>query len=353
MTGAITNKPTGPMRSIKESIKAEAERLGFCLCGFTTADPPADFVRYMDWLEADGIGTMGYLKREDTLAKRADPRLLLPDARTIIVLGVPMGLKDQDPAFEVASYAHYIDYHEAILPMAEALAEKIRALSEEDFTCRICVDSSPILERSLAVRAGLGWIGKSSMFVAPRYGSALFLCEMLLSLELPPDVTYTRDGCGSCRRCVDACPNGCIDPETRTIRADRCAAYLTIEHKGDFTEEQSALVGQHLFGCDECLRVCPHNSRNNGSSPIPAAEFVPSVEDAELTEAEFKAKFRNSPVLRTKAKGLKRNAEAVRKNTAEREMIHAAEMSRLNGDPVYTQEELDAKIQKLFNNFKK
>ncbi len=303
------------MDLIKESIKAEAEKLGFCLCGFTDAEPPADFARYSRWLEADGIGTMAYLKREDTLAKRADPRLLLPGARTIIVLGVPMGLKPPVPVFEVASYAHYIDYHEAIVPMAEALAGRIRELSGSEPVFRVCVDSAPILERSLAVRAGLGWIGKSSMFVAPRYGSALFLCEILTDLELPPDPPFTRDGCGSCRRCVDACPNGCIDPDTRTIRADRCAAYLTIEHKGEFTEEQSALVGNHLFGCDECLRACPHNSRNTGRSPLSPAAAVPVFGDGDLSEAEFKAKFRNSPVLRTKAKGLKRNAEAVRKNT--------------------------------------
>ena len=315
MTGAITNKPPIRMRSIKESIKAEAEKLGFCLCGFTGAEPPEDFERYVNWLDRDEIGTMAYLKREDTLAKRADPRLLLPEARTIIVLGVPMGLKKPDPAFEVASYAHYIDYHEAIVPMAETLAGRIRDLSGMDLSFRICVDSSPILERSLAVRAGLGWIGKSSMFIAPRYGSALFLCEILTDLELPPDLPYTRDGCGSCRRCVDRCPNGCIDPETRTIRADRCAAYLTIEHKGDFTDEQAILIGTHLFGCDECLRACPHNSRNTGTSPIPESDVIPDPADADLSEAEFRKKFRTSPVLRTKAKGLKRNAEAVMKNT--------------------------------------
>ena len=299
------------MENYKETIKAEAEALGFCLCGFTDAGPVADFERYTRWLEEDPIGTMQYLSREDALAKRADPHLLLPEARSIIVLGVPMGLHDSDPDFSVASYAYYADYHEAIPPMAEALIAKIRELTKEDLTYRICIDSSPVLERSLAVRAGLGWIGKSSMFIAPGYGSALFLCEILISLEFEPDDPYTRDGCGSCRRCLDACPNHCIDPETRTIRADHCAAYLTIEHKGDFSEEQSALIRNHLFGCDECLRACPHNSRNSGFSPLPPAAAVPTPEDAELSEAEFKAKFHDSPILRTKARGLKRNVEAI------------------------------------------
>ena len=303
------------MNSIKEQIKAEAERLGFCLCGFTTAEPPEDFVRYTRWLSEGSAGTMNYLKREDTLAKRADPRLLLPDARSVCVLAVSMGLKKGSGSYEVASYAHYIDYHEAILPMAEALISRIREITgDPDLSYRICIDSAPILERSLAVRAGLGWIGKSSMFIAPRWGSALFLCEILLSAELPPDEPFSGDRCGSCRRCVDACPTGCIDPETRTIRADRCTAYLTIEHKGDFTPEQAALIGCHLFGCDECLRACPHNARNTGISPIPPASAIPTPGDADLTEAEFKEKFRTSPVLRTKAKGLHRNAEAVREN---------------------------------------
>ena len=302
------------MEELKKAIKAEAEKLGFCLCGFTGAETPEDYLRYLRWLEDDPVGTMGYLKREDAVAKRADLRQLLPEIKSVIVLGVPMGLRPPGDEYAVASYAYYADYHETIPPMAEALAAKIRELSGETFTYKICVDSAPVLERSLAVRAGLGWIGKSSMFIAPRYGSALFLCEILISLAFPPDTPGTRDGCGSCRRCVDACPNRCIDPETRTIRADRCAAYLTIEHKGEFSEEQASLIGNRLFGCDECLRACPHNSRNDGTSPLPAASVIPTPADAELTEAQFREKFRGTAVLRTKAKGLRRNIEAIRRS---------------------------------------
>ena len=302
------------MENLKDFIKAEAERLGFCLCGFTDAEPSADYERYTAWLAENTLGTMGYLKREDTLAKRADPRLLLPDAQSICVLAVPMGLEPIPSQPEVASYAHYIDYHEGILPMAEALIESIQEQCATAFSSRICIDSAPILERSLAVRAGLGWIGKSSMFISPRYGSALFLCEILLSLPIEADEPYTRDGCGSCTRCITACPNQCIDPQKRTIRADHCAAYLTIEHKGEFTEEQSRMVGRHLFGCDECMRACPWNCRKQPQSPLPRAAALPEMSDSELNEAEFKIKFQNSPVLRTKAKGLRRNIEAVRQN---------------------------------------
>ncbi len=332
--------------NFKELIRAESEKLGFCVCGFTGAEPPEDFARYLQWLESDPVGTMGYLKREDTLAKRADPRILLPEAQSICVLGVQMGIYPPADNPEVASYAHYVDYHEAILPMAEALVERIQTylpaikfdkgfrikdqeISKPDFhppttdhqpqttalRYRICIDSAPILERSLAVQAGLGWIGKSSMFINPKYGSGLFLCEILLNLPLEPDRPYTEDRCGRCRRCIDACPNHCIDPQTRTIRADHCASYLTIEHKGEFTPEQIELVGTHLFGCDECLRACPWNSGNTGSSPLQKAPHIPCISDYDLTDPEFKEKFRNSPVLRTKAKGLRRNIEAVRKNS--------------------------------------
>ena len=303
------------MSDIKEKIKAEAERLGFCLCGFTDAEPPEDFSRYLEWITGNSFGTMGYLNRDDTLAKRADLRLLLPDIRSVCVLAVPMELFPQRVPFSVASYAHYTDYHDTILPLAESLVSSIRELSKTPFTYRICIDSSPILERSLAVRAGLGWIGKSSMLINREYGSAFFLCEILLSLAIEPDEPYAQDGCGSCTRCVNACPNHCIDPFTRTIRADRCASYLTIEHKGDFSPEQAALVGTHLFGCDDCLLACPWNDRRGpAASPLPPAGALPEESDEKLSPAEFKAKFRSSPVLRTKIKGLQRNITAVRNN---------------------------------------
>lgn len=302
------------MHELKEFTKAEAEKLGFCLCGFTDTKPLADYKRYTRWLENDSTGTMGYLKREDALAKRMDFHLILPDVQSICVLAVPMGLFSSETDFTVASYAHYKDYHESIKPIAEALAEKVREQHGKPFSYRICIDSAPVLERSLAVRAGLGWIGKSSMLVNRAFGSALFLCEIFLSLPFEADEPYNHDGCGSCHKCAEACPNHCIDPETRTIRADRCISYLTIEHKGEFTPEQSMLVGNHLFGCDECLRACPWNARNNGKSPLPLADVLPVMDDYGLSDTEFKEKFKNSPVLRTKAKGLRRNIEAIHQN---------------------------------------
>ena len=152
------------------------------------------------------------------------------------------------------------------------------------------------------------------MLVSRQYGSAIFLCEILLSLTVEPDEPFLQDGCGSCTRCVQACPNQCIDPVLRTIRADRCAAYLTIEHKGDFTPEQSALIGTHLFGCDECLLACPWNRHNAQTSPLPPARALPEESDGNLTPGEFKNKFQRSPVLRTKITGLQRNIAAVRDN---------------------------------------
>lgn len=295
---------------LKTKIKAEAAKLGFCFCGFTDVGIPADFPRYEHWLKAGSYGTMTWMARPDHIAKRAALCSLLPEAKTVCILGVPMPLIEPEAEYTVASYAHYADYHDSI----RELAEKLIAAVDLCAPYRICVDAEPILERSLAVQAGLGWIGKSSMFISPQSGSAVFLCEILLGIALEPDPPYTKDGCGTCTRCVDACPGRCIDPETRTIRADHCAAYLTIEHKGEFTAEQSAIVGTRLFGCDECLRACPWNSRASVQTPLPPASVIPTPTDTSLSESEYKQKYQGTPAQRLKAKGLKRNAAAVEKN---------------------------------------
>ena len=301
---------TGNSPEMKTKIKAEAEKLGFCFCGFTAAGIPTDFPRYEQWLESDAFGTMTWMARADHIAKRADLRALLPEVRTVCVLGVPMPLVTPADEYAVASYAHYADYHNSI----KDLAEKLIAAVDLDCPYRICIDAEPILERSLAVQAGLGWIGKSSMFISPTSGSAVFLCEILLGVEIEPDDPYTKDGCGTCTRCVEACPGRCIDPVTRTIRADHCAAYLTIEHKGEFTAEQRAIVGTRLFGCDECLRACPWNSRSATQTPLPPASAIPTPADASLSEQEYKQKFQNTPAQRLKSRGLRRNVSAVEEN---------------------------------------
>ncbi len=307
MTGGISNNPEWD-NTLKEKIKAGSAKLGFCFCGFTDAAPLSDYAVFTDWIAQKHYGTMAYLAREDTLRKRSDFEELFSGVKSICVLGVPYHLFDSRYPFDVASFARYHDYHDVIPEMASRLME---AVGINEF--RVCVDSSPVLERSLAVRAGLGWIGKSSMFIHPRFGSAVLLCEIFLREMICPDPPYTEEHCGTCRRCLDACPANCIDAETRTIRAEECAAYLTIEHKTDFDSSQRGSIGRNVFGCDICIKACPWNHRNEIATPLPLQEKLPVPEDLTLSDAEFKEKYARSPILRVKNKGLKRNIEAVLK----------------------------------------
>lgn len=308
MTGGISNNPEWD-NTLKERVKAESAKLGFCFCGFTDAAPLSDFAVFTDWISQKHYGTMAYLAREDTLRKRSVFEALFSGVKSICVLGVPYHLFDSRYPLDVASFARYQDYHDVIPEMASRLME---AVGIHEF--RVCVDSSPVLERSLAVRAGLGWIGKSSMFIHPRFGSAVLLCEIFLKEMISPDPPYSEEHCGKCRRCLDACPANCIEEKTRTIRAEDCAAYLTIEHKTDFDPSQRGAIGRNVFGCDSCIKACPWNHRNHNASILPIQEKLPEPEDLDLNDAEFKEKYAGSPILRVKNKGLKRNIEASLKN---------------------------------------
>ena len=294
---------------IKENLKAEAEKLGFSFYGFTAPEPPKDFVHYQNWLDKNYYGEMGYLARIDAVQKRANPKLLFPGTNTIMVLGTSIRQVDQQSDLSVASFAHYYDYHDQIKTRCRQLIETVSAGFAEKPDYRVFVDSSPVLERSLAVQAGLGWIGKSSMFIHPLYGSFNLLAEIFLPWNLPDDLPYAKDGCGSCTRCVDACPMGCIDPVSRTIYANQCISYLTIEHKGDLSERDARKCGEKVFGCDICAAVCPWNARRNlADTYLEPFEFAVDLStDLDLSETEFRMKYKNTPILRSKLSNWKRN----------------------------------------------
>ena len=295
---------------IKDLLKAEAEKLGFSYFGFTGTEPLNDFSIFESWLRKNVFGTMNYLNRPDTLAKRADLQLLMPDARSVMVLGTAVSQPVTQTQFKIASFAHYYDYHEQIADRCDQLIQRVSQLAGTTPKYLVCVDAKPVLERSLAVRAGLGWIGRSSMLIHPSFGSFNLLSEIFLSWELPPDEPYAADGCGDRRRCAEACPAGCIDPEARLIDASRCISYLTIEHKGDFPSQRAAeRCGDWVFGCDVCMAVCPWNQK-----AIPVESYLKSFDFAEdlesdlfISESEFKQKYKKSPVSRIKSSGWKRN----------------------------------------------
>lgn len=306
--------------ALAEAIKDRALALGFDLVGICRAAPtPRDAEAFRIWTEAEMQGTMGYMARPDRLAKTLDPALNLPGARSIVALGKSYFTGDLapellgDPARGIfASYAWGQDYHALLTPRLQALRDWIAATLGREVAARVYVDTGPLLERDAARRAGLGFVGRNTMLIHPRWGAWLFLGEILLDLELPEDAVDTRGTCGRCTRCLDACPTDAF-PEAYVLDARRCISYLTIEQKGVIPVELRAGLGNRVFGCDVCNEVCPWNKRFARATDEPALQPDPSrvapplLELIGLDEPGFRARFRGSPVLRAKRRGLLRN----------------------------------------------
>jgi len=293
-------------------IKRLARECGFELAGIATAEPlPDDSRRYIDWVDRGMAGAMGYLT-DRRAHVRTDPKLLLATARSIICVGkLYNGPQPRSTELEeagrgwISRYAWGEDYHDVLRGGLQELAAKLGP----DHDYKICVDTAPLLERSYARQAGLGWIGKNTCLINQEIGSWIFLGEILTSLAVEPD-SPPPDRCGTCTRCIDACPTQAIASGGYEIDARRCIPYFTIELHGAAPEEMRAHIGQHVFGCDICQDVCPWNSR----APLaqePAFEarhFAPPLDElAALTEDEFRSRFRGSPIERAKYAGFLRN----------------------------------------------
>jgi epoxyqueuosine reductase len=295
-----------------DRVRSLARECGFELAGIARAEPLAeDAGRYLNWVQSGMAGAMGYLtdRRADL---RTDPRLLLPSARSIISVGKlyngpqPRSTELSDPANGwISRYAWGEDYHQVVRAGLEKLVDKIGGGHE----WKICVDTAPLLERSYAREAGLGWIGKNTCLINQQMGSWFFLGEILTSLEIEAD-SPPPDRCGTCTRCIDACPTKAIPAEGYQVDARRCIPYFTIELHGSVPEEMRAGIGRHIFGCDICQDVCPWN-RQAAVTAEPAFEprhFAPPLEDlGSLSEDEFREMFRTSPVRRAKYAGFLRN----------------------------------------------
>jgi epoxyqueuosine reductase len=295
-------------------VRRLAHECGFELSGIARAVPSADAARYLDWAGRGLGGAMGYLA--DRRAQiRNDPRNLLPSARSIICVGkiynTPHPHTSGDPEHAwISRYAWGEDYHDVLRAGLEELVRRMR--DEAEFEHKICVDTAPLLERSYARDAGLGWIGRNTCLIHQYAGSWFFLGELLVSLELEPD-TPVPDRCGSCTRCIDACPTRAIVPSAGggfELDARLCISYLTIERQGDVPSELRPGIGQHVFGCDICQDVCPWNSRAAMTldSEFQPREVAPPLEKlAALTEQEFRDCFGGGPVTRAKYAGFLRN----------------------------------------------
>jgi len=305
------------MISLTERIKAQARRMGFALAGVTTPDPPEHYAVFERWLGAGRHGEMAYLGSERSRQRRLDPRLILPECRSILVLGVfydaPLPSPPSPEFGQVAAYAWGNDYHDVLADRLRLLVEFIQAEAGQAVPNRWYTDTGPLLERDLAQRAGLGWTGKNTCLISPQHGSYFLLAELLLGLELEPDPPFAPDHCGTCTRCLDACPTGCILPD-RTLDARRCISYLTIELKGAIPLELRPQMGSWVFGCDICQQVCPWNQRFAAQHGDPAFTARPGISaprlerELALSPQEFSRKFKGSPLKRAKRRGYLRNA---------------------------------------------
>jgi epoxyqueuosine reductase len=324
-------------------VRALALECGFELAGVAAAEPLAEAAHYREWVEAGYAGEMGYLT-DRRAAVREDPRNLLPAARSIICAGklyqTPWPYSTQfneDERAWISRYAWGDDYHEVLRRALGRLAALMRERAGE-FEWQISVDTAPLLERSYARLAGLGWIGKNTCLIHQQSGSWFFLGELLVSLAIAPDAP-PPDRCGTCRRCIDACPTSAIVPGGAgyTLDSRLCISYFTIEQRGAVAEEVRGAMGGHVFGCDICQDVCPWNRRApvTGDSAFSPRHFAPPLmELAELTEERFREMFRGTPVTRARYSGFLRNVAIAMGNRGLPEFRAPLEKLAASKDPV-------------------
>jgi epoxyqueuosine reductase len=302
--------------SITPLVKAQAYGLGFDLVGVATLGPVETAAAFEEWVARGYAGEMQYLAR--AAAKRRDTRLPIPGATSAVVVGMSYG--GTEPPGPVARYARGDDYHDVIAAKLRELHAWIGERLGREVRGKAYVDTGPILERDLARRAGLGWFGKNTNLINPQLGSFFFLGALLLDLELDADPPFEADRCGSCTRCLDACPTDAF-AGPRQLDATRCISYLTIELKGAIPEGLRERIDDRLYGCDVCQDVCPWNARFSRDLREPTFAPRPTIrgKDARTLAREilamddeaFRTTFRRSPIKRAKLRGLKRNAAVV------------------------------------------
>lgn len=306
--------------NLVDHLKGYALSIGFTLFGIAQAKPSPHLDAYLHWIESGMHGEMEYLAREDRLARRQNLDEILPGARSLIMVGLnyatslPPKTSANDPARgRISNYALGADYHDVMLSRLAKLGKMLARETGRETTWRAHVDTGAILERLHAVDAGLGFIGKNTMLINPRYGSYLFLGEIITDLELPTIPLPQMPGCGSCTRCSKACPtNALIQPYV--LDARRCISYLTMELKRWIPHELRPLMGKWVYGCDVCQQVCPWQ---RFALPTNEEAFYPSSDDRvvplladllALDEAAFEKRYKGTPIYRIKRERLVRNA---------------------------------------------
>ena len=302
-------------RELTQRIKDQALKLGFDLVGVAPAAASPELAFFDRWLQAGYAGDMQYLQRN--AARRRDIQQVLPGARSVVVCGLnydtehPYSTDGDDPERGwVARYAWGGDYHDDMQAKLRQLQGFVADLAPQETASKLYVDTGPVVERVYAKYAGLGWFGKNTCILNKKFGSWVFLGELILSLPLDYD-RPALDHCGSCTRCIDACPTDAL-LEPYVLDSRQCIAYLTIELKGSIPEALRPQMGHHIFGCDICQDVCPWNRKRvfttaEALQAQPDRVHPPLAELAQLTPEAFRARFRRTPLERTKRRGVLRN----------------------------------------------
>lgn len=329
---------------MKDAIRRRALELGFSACGFATPEPPATGPHFQRWIGLGHHGEMAYLARN--ASKRLDPNLVLPGIRSVVALAAsysaqPSLAMPSKKAGEchgtVARYARHADYHEVLRDPLEALAGFVDGLGGPGARSLWYVDTGPVLERDLAQRAGIGFIGKHTNLIGRRLGNWFLLAEILTTVPIEPDAPE-KNRCGSCTRCLSACPTAAITAPFE-LDARRCISYLTIEAKGPIPVPLRSLMGDRVFGCDDCLEACPWNrfsgeARLMGKTSRPDLYSAPLENWLGMDEDSFRKRFAGTPMLRAKRKGLLRNVCVALGNVGGNESLPALSRATLDPEPL-------------------
>lgn len=329
--------------TLTRRIKNRAQELGFELVGIVPAEESQTIQRYREWIDNGFAGEMGYLERH--LPLKEDTRRLLQEAKSVICLAMnyftihpPEEHTDDPSRGQISRYAWGDDYHDVIRQRLLTLVEYIEGITGTVLKSRVFVDSGPVLERELAQNAKLGWIGKNTNLINWKSGSWYFLSEVLVDIELEHDMQTLRGGCGTCTKCIDACPTDAII-EPNLLDARLCISYLTIELKGSIPKDLRPQMGNLIFGCDICQEVCPWNSK---ATPTSETAFLPREGNltpdllslVDMTQTEFSRRFKGSAIKRTKRRGFLRNVIVAIGNWGSYTAIPALKKALVDDEPM-------------------
>lgn len=324
---------------LKAQLLSFARQIGFDSCRIAPCSEPAHASEFREWLRQGAHGEMNYMQRGEE--KRCDPQKVLPGARSMVVLALNYfqgnaahGAAGTGKTGKIARYAWGEDYHDVVAAKLNKIDQFLRGFGGQQ---KCYVDTGPVLERDHAAQGGIGWHGKNTMLIDEWLGTWFFLAELLTTLELPADEPVAEH-CGTCERCIAACPTGAITAPHR-IDARRCISYLTIELKGAISLELRPLIGDRIFGCDDCLDVCPWNrfaqvSHETAFAARQSTTGMSLREYLKLSDAEFRALFKNSPIKRIKRRGFLRNVCVALGNTGDTSDLPALERAAVDPEPL-------------------